>query len=421
VSTLGAISALGIARYIETPSWAKHRAGENAQRLAGLFRAGFAPSVNMVASIDWRSLCHTGESEAAIKLDWSLVEFIQLADLLSSGALDGAQTVGVFDDILLGAEFKRYKAAETILIGELARLLCWRSIQQDNLPAVAFFYRRFMDYCGSNQSAISAYLAQAQHETFRRPGIIDFLVGHEFSHLSLAKPSWLSVEGLALARYRNFNFAGVNREHFDLVAGDIPWEIYRSFVGRGLTSPYIEELRCDCLGFWYSMTAAADPMAVEEVCQRLEDYGRTIHVAGWIAVLEAALFAEGPEDRGDTFAALADFQSVRSHFLIHRLIQDMGNLVLEAAPAALPRLMAARASVRDFVKWLDRALALHLEKMVMWRFEIEDLRRESFWLSDRKSAMIDHLRRYPEFHAADYTAANAISRAVTRGWSYTED
>jgi hypothetical protein len=128
-----------ISRPIEIPEWAVAAAERNLIRISKLVTSDTRTKVDIIASIDWRSLVDFDSGHPAIRIDWTLIEFTLLASFLESGHLGEVSTSGIFDDAFGSAVFNRYNPAENALIGELQRLLCWKSIQKDNYFAALFF------------------------------------------------------------------------------------------------------------------------------------------------------------------------------------------------------------------------------------------------------------------------------------------
>jgi hypothetical protein len=408
----------GISREVTIPLWARQRARHHRERLAAFAQPGTKLRVDIRALIDWRSLCRFDEHHVDIKIDWTLLEFVGLAGMLASDGLGLVEVAGTFDDVLLSAEFNKYEAAETILIGELQRLLCWRSIQHDNHHAALFFYRRFMDYCAGNQRAIKAYLKTLQRAEKAGNGAFDFLVGHEFGHFCCAHPDRLNEIGKRYAQKLDFSlekpdFLEAISHH--QVGFDDFLELVRDEHGPEL----LEELHCDCIGFAYAIMSG--DTLTEDDLGRVVGYARVVHLTGVLAYLEATLFDDGAEDGLGAAKDMALLASVRSYYLIRHLIFFVTCVVFANRPNLLDRLVEVQESVEQFIKWLDRAIGLFVEKVVFWRFDLKDLGPKSFWLSPEQDVVIDHLRRYPNFSKEDYASAQEIAAGMARGWTVVDD
>lgn len=412
----------GISRPVAIPAWAKRRARRNRERLAALVQPETKVRVDVTASIDWRSLCQFDANRLDIKVDWTLVELVGLAGMLAEGGIRDQAVAGTFDDIFLSAEFNKYEAAQTILIGEIQRLLCWRSIQHDNHHAAMFFHRRFMNYCAQNHAAIQSYVGILRGAEASGGGVIDFLIGHEFGHFCIAHPERLSESGERFGKPMTFGPDTERREFVEGISREqVEFEHYQELVGNPAHAALVEELSCDSLGLGYLLGGCETFDA--EALDRFVDYARVVHFTGMMAYLEATLFDDGDGDADDlgTMDDIALLHSVRAYFLIRNHLLMVTCMTVANAPEALDRLIEVQKRVEDFIAWLDRALGTFIDKVVYWRFDLKDLGPQSFWMSDEQDMVLDHLRRYPNFTAEDYALARRIEAQSPRGWTVTED
>jgi hypothetical protein len=405
-----------ISRPIEIPEWAVAAVERNRARISELVDSDVRPKIDIIASIDWRSLVDFDSGYPDIRIDWTLIEFTLLASFLESGALREVSTSGIFDDVFGSAVFNKYKPAENVLIGELQRLLCWKSIQKDSYFAARFFYNRFMNYCAHEQGTVESYLNVLRGNSVAGEALIDFLVGHEAAHFCRDNPDRLSTAGMMLRNVSEMPLNRLSKEYVETVGRHkLDFAQLTELISNPANQALIEELQCDAFSTFYMLDIVKGPPTVKAF-RSLLSYAQTTHLVGWITALECALFDDDSESKTESYHQIVKLQPVRSYFLTNHIMFSLGGVMVRTGEAEATEIGRVIEASQRFIDWLDHTLSLLLEKVIDWRFQLRDMGPSSFWLKDEIDTMVDHLRRYPRFNATDYAAAKRLSDTLPRGW-----
>lgn len=413
-----------ISRPVEIPEWVRAAAKTNEVRIAKLISSDRSVSVDTIASVDWRSLCDFGSGNPQIKIDWTLIEFVQLADLMHKGGLFHTETSGLFDRGFGSAVFIKYTPSESVMIGEMHRLLCWKAVQKDNHNAVRFFYNRFMDYCASDQEAIHSYIGALEDEMPTSRGIVDFLIQHEFAHFCRNHPECLSEKGARQGGSYEIPFDKIDKNFVDHVGRHkLSYEHFVDLFTKPENKDLAEEVYCDAIGALHMLDFQFDneELLSPEAVRNLLAYVQVVHTVGWITALECALFDDDTESRVGDFRRIVLMQNVRSHFGTNYTFFSLMLTAILDGDDVVEALVETAAAAMSFMDWLDHTFAHFLEQVISWRFELRDLGASSFWQADEIDTVIDHLRRYPNFDRVDYETAKRISAVLPRGWTVTKD
>lgn len=403
------------------PDWAVVAVESHRKRIASLVKHDVSVKLSIGATIDWRATSDVLTTNPAIRLDWTLVELVLLAEYLQRGGVDGSDTVGVFDDRFGSAVFNEYSSAETVMVAEICRALCWSALRRDSIHAVRFHYERFMDYCARNQNIVDGYRQILRADSDSGRLVIAFLVGHEFAHFALRHPDRLSEQGLTIVgqdanKIGSFDDASIA----EMSGGKIDPADFRRLITANPDGSLATELACDCIGVAYLIGIdQLDPKSVNY--QDAYYYATTVHVVGWLTTLEKALFEDSGHTGIETFEEAVHLHGFRSYFLLNHLLRSFVFCTMLFVPERVTEIASAGKAANDFVYWLDRALSLFYEKTIFRRFDLKDLPPASFWLNDETEIVLDHLRRYPAFDEEDFAIARRISGRRPRGWTITEE